>query len=122
MGGFTPHSGDGDGSWFERLRRGIRLPSVAADPRMAVMQSRHEDAARRRADRRPRLVMRESQAFTRHAIKVLRLDHLLTVAAQVDISQIIRDDEADVGPIVLVRMAIRAKHREADDRDDGSQD
>src|SRR5690348_13050854 len=64
---------------------------------MAGVQPGHQHAPGRRADRVSGIELREAHALSRQAIDVWRLDSFLPVIADVAISEIVGEDEDDVG-------------------------
>ena len=64
---------------------------------MAHVIPRHQRATGRRADHGPGVGGGEPGAFGREAIDVGRLQHLLPVTAEVANTQVVRQDENDVG-------------------------
>ncbi len=61
------------------------------------MVSRHQGAARGTADGIAGVAIGELDAFAAHLVDVRSLDRLAAIAAEIAVSQIIDDDEDDVG-------------------------
>ena len=63
---------------------------------MPQVLARHQHAARRRADRRAAVVLREPHPLRREPIDIRRGDLLLPIAAQLAPAKIVGQDEDDV--------------------------
>jgi len=74
--------------------------AVVADVGVAGVQARHQHAPRRRADGRAAVALREADSLGGHAVQGRRADFLLSVAPQLAVSQIVGQDEHDVGGAV----------------------
>ncbi|OHB72155.1 MAG: hypothetical protein A2V70_20800 [Planctomycetes bacterium RBG_13_63_9] len=99
----TPFADDARGvaGLLEQLGHGHvlrpqRHPGVAADQRVTGVQPRHQAASRGRTDRAAGIAVRKPHTLLGHAIEVRRPDHLLAVAAEVAIAEIVGQDEDDV--------------------------
>jgi hypothetical protein len=87
---------------LENLRHGDipgsqRIAAVAPDDGPAGMQSGHQRAARRGADRAACVVLSKPDTFSGHAVQVGRADLLLPVAARISVPQIVSQNINDVG-------------------------
>jgi hypothetical protein len=58
----------------------------------------HEYAPGRRANRRARIEIAESNAFFRHLIKMWGLNYRLAIGPKISVTEVIRHDEDNVGP------------------------
>src|SRR5207253_1633990 len=72
-----------------------RLCCIAAHPRMTCVQSSHQSAARRGADRAARVEIGEADAFGSQPIEVRRLDPALSVAAQITVPKVVGQNQND---------------------------
>ena len=77
---------------LERLGSRIRLSRISTNPCMSMMLARHQDASRRGTNSGSGVVLREAHAFTGHAIEIRCLDHFLSVATELRITEIIGHD------------------------------
>src|SRR5262249_53008162 len=72
-----------------------RIPS---NVRMALMEPGDQAAARRSAHWTPGIKVRKTDTLSRHPVQVRRLDHLLSVAAQIAVAKIISENHYYVRP------------------------
>jgi len=63
---------------------------------MTDVESRHQRAARRSADGTAAIRLRKFHAIRRQPVDVWRCDQLLTVAANVAVTEVVRQNEDDV--------------------------
>lgn len=83
------------------LWEGLAGLTVVANLGMSEMPACHQDTARGCADRRTGVMLCESDAFLRESVDVRSRDLRLAVATDLAPSQIVREDENDVGLGVL---------------------
>ena len=113
VAGGLQHLGDGDVLGAKRLGRS---PGIAADMRMPRVLPRHQDAAGRRAHRRPGVEVGEANPLRRHPVQTRRPDDLLTVGPEVSVPQVVGQDEDHVGTI---RRRGRGRRHGQHERQDG---
>ena len=73
------------------------LAGVAPDMGMTQVPPGHQDAARRSADGRAGVELSEPHPFPGHPVQSGSLDQLLSVAAQVSVTEVVGQDEDQVG-------------------------
>lgn len=78
--------------------RGAR---VGANRPMAVMQTSHQRAARRGANRATGVTLREARSFGGDAVSIGRLDHSLAVTAKVAVTEVVKQDENNIRALGL---------------------
>ena len=105
----------GDGDVFVAKRLG-RSPGVAANMRMPRVLPGHQDAAGRRAHRRPGVEVGEANPLRGHPVQTRRPDDLLPVGAEVSVPQVVGEDEDHVGTI---RRRGRGRRHGKQERQDG---
>ena len=81
----------------ERLRERVDVACVTAHAGVPGVQAGHQHAAAGSADGRAGVELGEAHSFRGHAIEMRGLNQLLPVAAQISVTQVIREDEDDVG-------------------------
>ena len=99
VAGFLQELRDGDGARFHAVLTFLarRALHIVAHGRMAEMLAGHERATARRTDAATCIEIRELHPLRRDAVEVRRLDLRLPVAAEVAPSEVVGQDEDDVG-------------------------
>ena len=64
---------------------------------MPGVQARHEAASRWSTNRASRIEIREAHSLGRELVDVRRFDSLLAVATEIAVTQIVGEDEDDIG-------------------------
>ena len=86
------------------LQIGGIVRDVVARRSMAVVQSGHQDRARRRAHRRSRVGLREAKPFLRESIDIGRFDQRLAVTTEISVPEIVSDHQNDIWAIPLATI------------------
>src|SRR5688572_15074746 len=81
----------------QRLGERISLAGIAADPGVAMMLTSHEHTAGRGTDCRPRVELGKAYPFARHLINARGLNEFLAVATDLSVTEIVSENEDDVG-------------------------
>ncbi len=81
------------------------------------METSEERSAGRRADARPGVSRQVSRTFATEPVKVGGLDERLAVDAQVALSNVVREDENQIGFLRLCKPRQQAGERSTDDDD-----
>ncbi len=71
--------------------------AVSSHRAVAHVQTGHQRRSRGRANRRAGVSLHVPRSFGRHAIEIWRLDQLLPITTQVTLSDVVGEDEDDVG-------------------------
>ena len=79
-----------------RIQRRSPFAAVPTTMHMPRMLARHQNRARRRANRIARVVIGKQHPFIRKAIDIRRLEFLLPVAAEIAVAKVVRQNVDDV--------------------------
>ena len=98
VAGLLQHAGHGHVARRQRLCRVVARAGIAAHAGVTHVPAGHEHAARRRADSRPGVELREADPLGRQPIEVRRLDDPLPVRTEIAVAEVVGQDEDDVRP------------------------
>jgi hypothetical protein len=99
------------------LAQGLSIPAtVPTDTRVTVVHARHQNAARRRANRGSSVELGEPQPFARHLIEAWCLDDFLSVAPQLGVPQVVSENKNQIGFSICGANHQRRKYRRAEQR------